>query len=252
MDSADAEGHERAAMSTFLLVHGAWHGSWCWAKVQFLLQSAGHNVVTLDLPGRAGDTSPAATLTLERYARRVVEVAALQPEPVVAVGHSMGGIVISQAAEHRPDLFRRLVYLAAFLPVDGKSLLELAEDEITLIRANLQPGVPEEGYLWFQPGAPFRDIFYHDCADDDVRRAEALLVPESALVSSTPLRLSADRFGRVPRAYIECRDDHAVSIALQRRMHAAVPCAAVHTLPTSHSPFLSAPGDLVEVILATA
>jgi pimeloyl-ACP methyl ester carboxylesterase len=239
-------------MSTILLVHGAWHGSWCWAKVQYLLQSAGHNVVTVDLPGRAGDASPVATLTLERYARRVVEVAVLQPEPVVVVGHSMGGVTISQAAEHRPDLFRRLVYLAAFLPADGQSLLDLAQGDDSLVRPNVLPGVPAEGYLWFQPGAPFKDIFYHDCTDDDVRRATALLVPESALLSVTPVRVSADRFGRVPRSYIECRDDRALSLALQRRMHAAMPCDVVHTLATSHSPFLSAPGDLVEVILATA
>jgi pimeloyl-ACP methyl ester carboxylesterase len=78
-------------MTPVLLVHGAWHGSWCWAKLVSLLQQNGLNAIPLDLPGRAGDEAPLEEITLERHARKVCHVADLQRQPVVVVGHSFGG-----------------------------------------------------------------------------------------------------------------------------------------------------------------
>jgi pimeloyl-ACP methyl ester carboxylesterase len=162
----------------------------------------------------------------------------------------MGGMVISQAAEYAPERFRRLIYLAAFLPRDGQMLIELAlSDPTGLIAPNLEQISPPPDYVWFRPGAPFREMFYHDCSDDDVRRATAQLVPEPGAVSTTPVALCAERFGRVPRAYIECLGDRAVPLALQRAMWAASPCDAVESLDTSHSPFLSAPRALVDLVV---
>lgn len=238
-------------MATVLLVHGAWHGSWCWDKVAFLLHDAGHNPIVLDLPGRAGDPAQVVELNLRRYAERVCQVAALQPEPVTVVGHSMGGVVISQAAEYRPRLFRTLIYLAAFLPTSGQSLIGISQSDGTgLVRPNLVPDTPAPGYLWFQEGASFRDIFYHDCSEADVRRATAMLVPEPSRPSVEPVQLSDGSFGSVPRMYIECLQDAAIPIALQRQMQQAMPCSGVRSLDTSHSPFLAAPGELVDAMLS--
>ena len=124
-------------MSTFVLVHGAWHGSWCWKKVVPLLEEAGHEVVTLDLPGHGDDGTPVSEVTLVTYAERVCDVLDEQSELVVLVGHSMGGLVISEAAERRPEKIKLLVYLTGFLLANGKTLIETAQaDEEAIVVPN--------------------------------------------------------------------------------------------------------------------
>jgi pimeloyl-ACP methyl ester carboxylesterase len=238
-------------MATILLVHGAWHGSWCWAKIVSLLQRDGFNAVTLDLPGRAGDVTAIENLTLERYAQAVCHVARVQKEPVVVVGHSLGGVVITQAAEYEPQRFAKLVYLCAFLPQNGQSLRTLAQTEAGLVMPNVRPDTPK-GYFSFREDAPLREIFYHDCSEEDARRAAMMLVPEPMAPSATPVSVTEQRFGRVPRAYIECRQDRAIPPSLQRKMNEAVPCREMFSLDTSHSPFLSAPRELAQMIAAVS
>lgn len=87
-------------MSTYLLVHGAWHGGWCWRKVVPLLEAQGHKVLAPTLPGHGEDKTPAAAVTLRSYADTICRLAGAQTKPVILVGHSMGGIVITQAAEN--------------------------------------------------------------------------------------------------------------------------------------------------------
>ena len=127
-------------MSTFVLVHGAWHGAWCWEKVVPLLEEAGHDVVVPDLPGHGEYGTPMPELSMQGYAERVVRAVDEASEPVILVGHSMGGIVVSLVAEARPDRVRKLVYLTGFLLEDGKTLLSVAEnDSEALVLPNLAP-----------------------------------------------------------------------------------------------------------------
>lgn len=100
-------------MSTYVLIHGSWHGAWCWDKVVSILVKEGHTVVAPDLPGHGNDKTPIAKVTLRAYADHVCEVINTQSEPVILVGHSMGGIVITQAAENCPDNTQKLVFLTA-------------------------------------------------------------------------------------------------------------------------------------------
>lgn len=104
----------------FVLVHGQWHGSWCWSKVVPLLTAQGHRVTAIDLPGRGGDPKELEKLTPTDYVSAVNRVLDAAPEPVVLVGHSLGGGTISLAGEARPDKIKRLVYLTAFLVPPGK------------------------------------------------------------------------------------------------------------------------------------
>ena len=96
---------------TFVLIAGAWHGAWCWQKIVPLLEAQGHRVRIPDLPATGADTTDPAKVTLESWARFVAELLDAEPEPVILVGHSRGGVVISRAAEILPDKVRRLVYL---------------------------------------------------------------------------------------------------------------------------------------------
>jgi pimeloyl-ACP methyl ester carboxylesterase len=91
------------------LVHGAWHGRWCWVKTIAELEGMGHTVVALDLPGLGEDQTPPAEITLQRYVDAVCDALGKEEEPVLLVGHSMGGIVVSEAAERLPEKIKRLV-----------------------------------------------------------------------------------------------------------------------------------------------
>jgi pimeloyl-ACP methyl ester carboxylesterase len=232
-------------MSRYVLVHGAWHGSWCWKKVVPLLRQAGHQVEILDLPGHGQDRTPIREISLAAYTKRVCETLDAQAEPVILVGHSMGGIVITQVAEEHPEKIQTLVYLTAFLPQNGESLLQLARmNTDSLLTPNLVAN-EEQGYLTFKAGAPLREIFYADCSDEDVARAMALLVPQAIAPMATPVRISAEHFGRVPRVYIECLCDRTITPPMQKMMYTATPCHTILSMETSHSPFFSAPQELV-------
>ena len=228
-------------MSTFVLVHGAWHGAWCWEKVVPLLEEASHAVVVPDLPGHGGDDTPISQLSMQDYADRVIRAVDEAAEPVTLVGHSMGGIVASLVAEARPERVKKLVYLTGFLLEDGKALLSVAEnDEEALVLPNLAPN--EDGSAFTVRN--IKDVFYADCSDEDVEAASSRLVPEPAFAFGTPIAVTEGNFGRVPRAYIECVEDRAIGITAQRGMHERLPCETVVSMQTSHSPFFSAPEEL--------
>ena len=234
-------------MSTFVLVHGSFHGGWCWDAVVARLTAAGHRVLAPDLPGRGSDARPLFALTLDDYATAIAGVVAAQPEPVVLVGHSMGGVVITSVAERVPERLERLVYVCAFLPANGQSLLDLAtSDKESVLLRNLVIEAAAGTHHVRPEGA--RESFYHDCSDADADAATKRLVAEPLAVVATPVATSAARFGRVPRSYVECTDDRAVGPSLQRRMHGAQPCR-VSSIASGHSPFLARPDELTRALL---
>jgi pimeloyl-ACP methyl ester carboxylesterase len=223
-------------MARFVLVHGAWHGAWCWDGVAADLRAAGHEVDAIDLPGHGEDATPADEVTLDRYAQRVAAALDAGEGPAVLVGHSMGGIAITQAAELRPDRIALLVYVCAFLPRDGESLQILAElpenaGDIVMPNAVIEPPVA------IMPPDAARAAFYSRCSDADASAAVARLDPQPLAPLGTPVALTAQRAGSVPRAYIACLADAAIPIALQRRMIDASPCREVAELDSDHSPF---------------
>lgn len=237
-------------MSTYVLIHGAWHGSWCWEKVVPLLKQAGHRVESPDLPGYGQDKTPFHEITLATYIKHVCKILDAQTEPVILVGHSMAGIVISQVAEERPEKIQTLVYLTAFLAQNGESLFQIAQmDSTSLVGPNLMVN-EEQGTQTFKEGAPLKDMFYGDCSDEDIARATALLVPQPLAPLATPLRMTEECFGRVPRVYIECLRDRATTPSLQKKMYMATPCQRILSLQTGHSPFFSAPQQLAQHLIS--
>lgn len=239
-------------MATFILVHGSWHGAWCWHRIVPLLTGKGHRVVTPDLPGHGDDPTPVAQITLPSYVEVIARTLPVpQQAPVILVGHSMAGIVITQAAEQWPLRIHGLVYLAAFLPADGQSLADLAQGEAeSLIPPNSRPTA--DGLALTLREAALAEIFYADCPAEDLALARRRLVPEPIAPLFTPVRTTTGNFGRLPRAYVECRRDQALPLGRQRAMQAQLPCAPVTTLDTGHSPFFAAPQDLADVLAGLA
>jgi pimeloyl-ACP methyl ester carboxylesterase len=238
-------------MATFVLVHGAWGGGWVWGKVAPLLEAAGHRVDALDLPGHGDNPAPVSEMTLDANARRIADRVEAADEPVVLVGHSMGGMSVTQAAELVPERIATLVYVTAFLPGDGQSLIQLAEgDPATLVGPNLV--IDEAAGTCRINEDAVREAAFGECSEEDARLAIAQLVPESLAAIAAPVRITEERAGAVPRVYIECLRDRAIGIAKQRQMWAARPCAQVFTLDTDHSPLLSRPEETAEHLLSVA
>ena len=236
-------------MSTFVLIHGAWHGGWCWSKVAPLLRKQGHAVIAPDLPGHGEDNTPTAEITLKKYTDAVVALLDLQPQPVVLVGHSMGGLVISEAAERRPEKIESLVYVCAFLLRSGETLGGVAEkDSNALVMPNLVVSADQTSARLKE--TVVKQTFYTKCSFEDASAAQSRLVPQALAPFMTPLQLSESRYGGVARQYVECTRDRAISIDTQRQMHTKSPCGKVHTLATDHSPFLSTPTDLAGILLS--
>lgn len=229
-------------MSTFVLVHGAWHGAWCWYKVVAALEARGHRAIAPDLPGHGRDRTPMEKCNLGLYVSTVVAVIEAEEEPVVLVGHSLGGLTVTQVAERVPERVRSVVYLTALLAPDGQSGADL--NLMTEDNPAMQYIEPGELAMTFRADG-LRETFYHQCPDEDVALATLSASPEPNVILEAPMRTTELNYGRVPRVYIECTEDQAIPIAKQREWYGVVPCQRVITMETDHSPFFSAPADLV-------
>ena len=236
-------------MPTVILIHGAWHGAWCWHKLTPLLAAGGARALAPDLPSMGDDTTPAAVITLDYWARFIADLATREPEPVTLVAHSRGGIVASQAAELVPERIRLIVYVAAYLLPAGATLAgEARRDVQSLVPPNMIPVA--SGSTCTLRADIVGPAFYGRCSEADVEFARARLSPEPLKPLVTPLHLTPARYGRVPRAYVETTLDRAISPAAQRRMREALPCDPVFTLETDHSPFLSQPEALARILIS--
>lgn len=233
-------------MSTFVLVHGSWHGAWCWEKITPMLENAGHRVIAFDLPGHGLDQTAVSEIDLKDYTDCLTAVLEAESEKVILVGHSMAGMVISQTAEYIPEKIEKLVYLNAFLPQNEQSLfqvfgtVDLGDNAPTAVFINeeqLYIGLREED---------IQSHFFADCSEEDFASAKKKLCREPLIPSITPVKLSNENFGSVPRVYIEGLKDRAIPILLQRAMHRVTPCDQVITLDSDHSPFFSHPEELVD------
>ena len=231
----------------FLLVHGAWHTAKCWDLVVQRLKALGHEADAIDLPGRSTSFPSGWKITIEDHIEAIVSAAGKYKDPVTLVGHSMGGIMISAAAEKQPELFRRLVYLCAFLPKDGDSLMSLSQQDKASKVASVMSMSLLKGTSRIKGDAT--DVFYNDCTPDVAALAQAQLATEPGRPVLSKLQLTEEKFGTLPRSYILCTEDQAISIDYQKQMLARQACDKTYSLNASHSPFLSMPDALVDALI---
>jgi pimeloyl-ACP methyl ester carboxylesterase len=232
---------------TFVLIHGGWHGAWCWHRLTPLLQAAGHRVVAPDLPSMGDDPTDPATVTLTGWTKYVIDLVTLQTDAVVLVGHSRAGAIISQVAEAIPGRIRRLVYLSAYLLPNGRSVAaEARADGGSLIPANMVASA--SGVTCTLRPQIVGEAFYGHCSEAQRIDAAARLCAEPLKPLATAVKTTAARFGAVPRVYVECSADRTISLAAQRRMQVELPCQPVFTLDCDHSPFLSRPAELARLL----
>ncbi len=233
----------------FLLLHGSWHGAWCWHKMAPRLEAAGHRTTAIDLPGRGRAPARAPWVSLARMVRAAE--AALDPhDKTTVVVHSRNGVVASALAERAPHRIARTIYLAAFMLPHGTRGLDDLPDRESAIARHIH--VDRRSLRDRLDPAIYREGLYADCSEDDVALARALLTPEPVRPALTRLRLSEQRYGRVPRAYIRLTEDRAVSLSLQDRFLGETHVERVADLQGSHSVYFSQPERLTQTILELA
>lgn len=240
-------------MASYILVHGSWHGGWCFDAVGALLEAAGHQVIAPDLPGMGGDEAALRAVTLDGWAEFVSGLCLKATQtPVVLAGHSRGGLVISQTAEAVPDNIDALVYICAMMLPDGMSRADFKamEGPNPPFDAIISPVFDGAGTVVDREKAGA--VFAQLSPPETVAAAMARVVAEPHGPRSTPLRLTDQRFGRIPRTYIECTADKTIPLSSQRKMQQLVPGADVVSLWADHSPYLSRPQALATALQAVS
>ena len=237
-------------MAMFILVHGGAHGGWCWDKLVPELRKLGHRAVAPDLPGMGGDRTPLRQISLGGWGEFIAGIARQSEEPVVLVGHSRGGPVIGEAAERAPEALLGLIYLSAVLIPAGITTMAAFEGESTELMNRATSTA--DGLAFVLDREVARKGFYHRAARADAEWALDRLCPEPIGPNREPMTVTAERWGRVPRAFIECADDRAIPLALQRRLHGTLPCDPVITIDSDHSPFLCMPAPLASHLSSIA
>jgi pimeloyl-ACP methyl ester carboxylesterase len=237
--------------STVVLVHGAWHGAWCWSRVIAGLAEHGVPAVAVELPGHGQDRGRLGDLYGD--AERLRSVLDSTTGPVVLVGHSYGGAVITEAGSHPAVV--RLVYLAAFALDVGESCRNAAAVEVESAaishqgRPDLGAGfvIDADGIVMLDPEVA-EACLYGGCDGDTVAWALARLGPQPLITFRQPVTAAARR--SVPSSYVVCANDLCIHPDLQRLL--ARRCTASTEWPTGHSPFLSHPQLVVELLVDLA
>lgn len=239
----------RGVAATAVVVHGAWHGAWCFDRVLPLLEEAAVPVVAIDLPGHGDDSGPLTDLHGD--AERVRTVLDGIDDEVVLLGHSYGGAVITEAGAH-PSV-AHLVFLCAFPLEIDESCMAAAVAQAADFSHDGRPNLAEafvdqpDGSTRLEP-AGAAACLYNDCDADTVAWALARLGPHPmANLGQAP---AAVAWRERPSTYVVCAADNAVHPDLQRLM--AKRCTASVEWETSHSPFASQPALLADLLIALA
>lgn len=197
--SLASEKQKGIGMATFVLVHGAWHGGWCWRRVAPLVRAAGHEVFTPTLTGLGERSHLAnANIDLHTHVQDVVHVLEFEDlSDVILVGHSYGGMVITGVSEQAAHRLQHLVYLDAFVPRHGQALLDLVSPQF-------REAVQAQATGGLMPPFPVRE--YGVFAEDDVQWVEPKLAPHPLQTIATPVSLTNPAALALPKTYVYCNN----------------------------------------------
>lgn len=230
-------------MTDFVLVHGAWHGAWCWKKILPGLWSAGHRAFAVTLTGtgeRAHQLAPGITLrTHIDDAAAVIEAEELQQ--AIVVGHSYGGMVITALADRMPQRIARLVYLDAVVPLPGECWSSTHSAETQAQRRQA---------IAATAGIPPADPVLFGLTGEDAQWVARRQTPQPGGVYDDPLYFDAARVAALPRTFIDCHAPALATIAVMRERVRRQPGWQVLEIATGHDAMISAPQELLRLLLS--
>jgi len=232
---------------TYVLVHGAWQAAYAWRSVQTSLERAGNKVIVVELPAHGTDQTPPQNVTLDAYRDKVADIISKESGKVVLVGHSLGGMVISAAAEKVPEKIEKLIYVAAFVPQNGQTVFDLAGmDQASMLTKSLIPSADQLTFDLIRSN--ITDIFLQD----GTQEVKDLLLKnyrvEPAIPFTNKITLTGERFGKVAKYYIRTLKDQALTPTLQNSMIKTAGIDRVYQIDTGHSPFMTKPDSLAIIL----
>ena len=235
---------------SILLVHGAWHGAWCWAALQAELDRRGVPSYATDLPGHGASLQALTDLYGDGdHVAAVVDRLAGRDGDIVLVGHSYGGAVISQATT-ATSAITNLVYLTAFCLDEGVAVLD-ATRSMPSVHTELGDGTMQrtaDGSAWTIVAERAAAAFYACCSPEAAAASTARLGAQPLTTFTQPIE--AAPWKTFPSTYVRCLRDEAIHISHQDLM--AVRCGSIATLDTDHSPFLSAVSETADILESLA
>ncbi|MGB3596048.1 MAG: alpha/beta hydrolase [Pseudomonas neustonica] len=238
---------------TFVLIHGAWAGSWVWDSLRTLLEDQGHAVIAPDMPGNPMHPAPAAQLTMQGCIDHLKNDCAEVSGPLLVVGHSGGGVIATQLAETLAERVVGVAYIAGMMLPSGLGFAELADEA--------QKQHPEAAGIWPHlqwsddrqsstvPPQAVCEVFLQDLPREQAMAAAQRFCAQPEGTRALVAEWTAERFGRLPRLYIEATQDRSVVLPVQRRMQQLMPGAEVVSLETGHVPQVVATDAVADALL---
>jgi pimeloyl-ACP methyl ester carboxylesterase len=234
-------------MATIILIHGAWHGGWCWKKVAPLLRAYGHQVFTPTLTGlgeRAHLLNP--LIDLETHIQDIAHVVTYEDlTEVVLVGHSYAGFILTALADRIPERLARLIYLDAFVPQTEQSLFDLVAPDS---RTAFEAAARDHGEQWRVPAPPLSR--WGITAAEDIRWMLAKVCPQPIKTFTERLTLRHESAPVLPRAYIACTVEQKPHYATTAQWVRSQSDWTYAELPTGHDPMVTLPNELVRRLAA--
>ncbi len=237
----------RIILASYILIHGAWHGSWCWEKISNLLSSQGHQVFSPDLPGHGNDHMPHSEIKFQDYCDCVINAVARCDENPILVGHSFAGIIMTQLAANFPGKFKKLIYIAAYVPLSGDSLLSISKKFVV---AGLSTEIlidKKQGQIILKTDK-LSELLYHCATVDDQNWAKKKINSEPLAPLATAVHYTDFSYSDIDSLYIFCEHDRAITMPDQQWMSERTQ-GKTATLPSDHSPFLGMPEKLALLLV---
>ena len=234
--------------NTYVLVHGAWQAPYVWTTVKEQLEKAGQKVVVVELPAHGDDYTSSANVSIDVYRDKVISAIMSTKQKVILVGHSLGGVVVTAVAEQIPGKIKKLIYIGAFVPANGQSLLDLAgQDAQSLLGPSL---IPSADQLTLDvKHENITSIFCQDGSDAVKQLVLDNYRVEPAIPFTNKVTLTDANFGSVDKYYIHTLQDHAIGIDNQNKMADAAHITKTFAVNTGHSPFLTQPTEVTKLLL---
>lgn len=237
----------RYSTSMFILIHGAYHGGWCWDAIADRLRDQGHEVQTPDLPGHGRDPGWLADQTMPSYVDRIITLVDAASSKVTLIGHSMGGAIATATANARTDKMERVIYLTAYIPIHGESVGDVVKtDPASHVKAD-RVYIEGLGAVSLKTGT-LADAFYNDATARMLAFAEDRVQLQSPIPFRHQFELNNDTLKHIPKTAIICTEDRAISPDHQRMMAARAGCDPILDIDTGHSPFVTQPDELTAII----
>lgn len=234
-----------SSKDTLVFVHGAWDSATTWRKIKPVLEGLGHKVIAIDLPGHGEDTSPIEEQSMETYVQKVIKCIGEIEGKVVLFGHSMGGAIVSNAAEQIPEKIKKLIYIAAFMLPSGWSTNGV--DGYGMIPHDWRMGNPH-AKLARLPKEVFDIKDKSGVAITNVEPEKSFKEIECVDALFGKVNISNARWGSLPRYYIKTTEDVALPTSKQEEMLKMLPCKGVYEVKSGHVPQLQVPELLLDKI----